>query len=187
VTLDTAGITGLASVSFVVGIMVGVLLRDAFEIARTGKGFLMSQARTTGRRLRVGRRPSLRTVGIGLIVASLHVNAAVGFLLLGTRARVDNLTSCIERYNRENGDARDTRDAVAKSITTAEIVLWEAYVDAFDEAIAADSAGDEETVARLQTEFRDRAARYAKDLRKLNATRYANPYPDPDLCRRLVP
>lgn len=172
-------------VGFVAGVIVGILFRDAFEIARTGKGFLMS----TGRRVILSRQ-----LGIALVCLALAANALVGFLLISTRADLEeNETrdaerlACQERYNRRQGEAIAPRDEAARKITAAEVDLWSDYLETFELAREADSRGDVARLEELQVEFADRIRAYRDDLRGINATRSSFPYPDPDLCRRLVP
>jgi hypothetical protein len=174
----------VAVASFVAGVVVGHLLRDALEILRTGKGFVVDDCRNALGRVRM---PEPRTVGIALVIAVLAVNATVGFLLIATRGQLVDLADCVADHSQDQTESLEARDKVAKDITREESYLWRDYVDAFDEAVAADDAGDQARVEELQLEFRDRLEAYSNDLSDLNDTRDANPYPDPERCRRLVP
>lgn len=175
-----------ALVSFVAGVTVGVLLREAWEITRHPEGssvlrfaqilLLLPESfrRITGARS--------RTVGILLVTIALAANAVLGFLLITTRTAVDDLVTdvselagCGERYNRASGEARDERDARAKLATEEEIDLWRDL----EAALSADTGSS--------VPIRDRIRAYRAELQKLQETRVENPYPDPDLCRRLVP
>lgn len=158
-------------VSFAVGVGVGLLFRDAFELYRTGHGFVLSFSR----RLLASRR-----FGIYLVTAALVVNAALGGLLISTRSAQQDqadrhaaLTVCLERYNRLSGIARDDRDRVARGITATELQLWRRFRRMI--AVPADTGGRAEALDAIDD--------YTAKIRLLQETRNANPYPDPGLCR----
>ena len=180
-------LVGLAG--FAAGVVAGILLRDAFEILSNGKGYLVDSSRSLAR-----RATRSRTFGISLVAAALVANLLVGFLQITTRAEVAEqsrelaaLSACQERYNRAQGQTLTGRDESASSITAAEIALWSDYLATFELALEADNAGDAARLEELQVRFADRIRAYRDELREINATRTRNPYPDPDLCRRLVP
>lgn len=161
-------LVGLAS--FAVGVFVGLMFRDAFELYRTGHGFLLS----TSRRVLASRR-----AGIYLVTAALVVNAALGGLLITTRSaqrdqsdRLSNLVQCLERYNRVSGIARDDRDAAAAGITATELRLWKRFRRMI--AVPSDTGGREEALDTIDD--------YRRKIRHLQQTRTRNPYPDPGLC-----
>lgn len=168
---------------FVAGVVAGILFRDAFLIATTGKGYLV----TTVRRL-----AGSRTFLVLLVVVALLVNAATGFLQIATRAAVEDgakrdalLVECVAGSFARLGDALVDRDAAFDSSTDAEIGLWNEYDRLYKLAKAADSRGDEAALERIQTRFYDRVGRYVDELEAVQSTRDTNPYPDPDLCRTL--
>lgn len=171
---------GLLVVTFLCGVIVGVLLRDAFQIVRTGKGFIMPTARRLARS---------RTFLLVLVTAALLVNGLLGFLLIATRAaqeaqtsRYEALVSCVARYNRAQGDALTDRDHAVAEAGDQELDLWDEYARLYQLAKAADTAGDTARLSRLQDAFYHRVLRYVGQLKHLQATRSNNPYPDPDTC-----
>jgi hypothetical protein len=158
---------------FVVGVAVGAMLRETFNLARTGKGSLVTVSRPLARS---------RTAGVVLVVLALLVNGILGFSLIFTRAdvsdqsrKLEELTACQERYNRAQGEALTARDRANRTLTVLEANLWRDL----EQSLARTSPGTGEIVATIRT--------YRTALAKVQRTRAANPYPDPDLCRRLTP
>lgn len=166
----TLALVGLGC--FVVGIACGILLRDAYELAAHGEGFIMSTARRA-----VHQFGTRRLLSVLLLVALL-LNAVVGFALIGARAKADraeravsDLSNCLESYNRREGDARNERDRVAKRITATEVVLWEQILAVFK---GQNQNGSGVVLKAIVT--------YLDQVHQLQDTRLENPYPDPALC-----
>lgn len=181
----------IALIAFVGGVVVGILIETRYELTHNGKALLVIRSR---KRLARFVPRGGRTWAVLLVTATLVANTAVGFLLLNTRGTVERQAEalrsnveCQGRYNRAQGEALVPRDAAAKGITAAEVDLWTNYLATFQLARKADNAGDMAELERLQVEFAHRIRQYRNQLRGINATRYANPYPDPDLCATLTP
>lgn len=174
-----------ACLAFVVGVGVGVFLRDTYDKIRTRRGTMPSNLLSRS----IAAATSSRRLGLTLVTLALLANAATGFLLITTRAqagddrdRVATLVSCLAVYNRDLGDALSERDSSIKGTADAEVGLWREYVRLFVLAQEADEAGDAKRLEELQVEFYDTVRGYVDDLERTQETRSENPYPDPDLC-----
>lgn len=162
----------LALAAFGIGVLVGLCLPVRVEIRPNGKGSLVNPRRLL-------RSTSL---GVTLVVLALLANMVAGLLLLTTRAdvreqsdRLEDLTACQERYNREQGEALDARNAVSARTLRIEARLWRNLRAVLSEPI-------ETTSELLET-----IDAYLAALDRVRAARNANAYPDPDACRRLTP
>jgi hypothetical protein len=172
--------TTIGAVTFLIGVLVGLLLREAISVIvehlhRRGnsKG---SSTMATNRLGKIGAR----RIGIILVTAALAVNACLGFLLITTRAAqqeqaqdLANLVSCITNYNVAEGKARDERDVATRATTEVEAALWRRLRIVLTQptsSIGAITAAIDE---------------YLISVEELQATRYENPYPDPESCARL--
>lgn len=159
---------------FTLGVLCGVFLRDAYELLAHGRGFIMTTGRGVVERIGWGRLLSL------LLLVALVMNAVLGFALIGARQsadraneNLDRLVVCLEAYNRDDGEARDERDAISRRITASELILWGKIRDVF----RGDPDGDagETVLAAIE--------RYLDDVRALQTARLEHPYPDPAQCR----
>lgn len=172
----TAYVVATAVLAFLAGVGVGYLLRDRY---------LRRKAAT----MPDLRRPSrFRTVLLVLVGIALLANASVGFLLIATRAaleeqrdRFENLVLCQEAYNRDQGEALEERDLVIKGTAESEILLWEEYLRISEIALAADP-DDAELGRRLSVRFQQTVREWVEGLRETQQARRENPYPDPERC-----
>lgn len=161
--------------SFAAGIVVGLALGEAFRIARSGHTVTMPL-----------RNPRVRTVLLVLVLASLLVNATLGFLLILARAatenearsraavtaRLDEVVDCVVRYNAAQGNALEERDARNGGVTAASVRLW----INLRTALASGDLGPQTLLAPIDV--------YIASLQESQRSRVENPYPPADLCLR---
>lgn len=172
--------------TFLVGVLVGIALREAYVLAVPEKGARMATdtptptTSTKGHIPETARKVGARRLGIGLVTAALIVNACLGFLLITTRAAQEDqakdladLVSCITEYNVAEGKARDERDVATKATTEVEAALWRRL-----RIVLTQPASSIEAIT-------DAIDEYLISVEELQATRYDNPYPDPESCARL--
>lgn len=170
--------------TFIVGVLVGIALREAYVLAVPEKGSTMATDTPTPTKRRsipeAARKMGARRIGIGLVTAALAVNACLGFLLITTRAAVEGeansrtaLVTCITEYNVAEGKARDERDEAAKATTEVEAALWRRL-----RIVLTQPSSSIEAITAAIDE-------YLISVEELQATRYDNPYPDPESCARL--
>jgi hypothetical protein len=174
--------TTIGAVTFLIGVLVGLLLREAVSVIvdhLQRRGNAKGQTMATTDRHTVGRIGA-RRIGIILVTAALAVNACLGFLLITTRAaqeeqasQLADLVSCITEYNQDEGKARDERDQATKANTEVEAALWRRL----RVVLTLPSSTVQEITAAIDE--------YLISVEELQATRYENPYPDPDRCARL--
>lgn len=159
---------------FVVGILTGLALREAWEIARTGHTRTMPALRRL-RAMRFGI--TARQAGVAAVTIVLALNALNGFLLIDQRrrdaddARLDAArTECNRLYNELDGKARDE---VAKraAVQTASTIAW---VDALRRGV--------KTGALTAEQFDAKSLAYLRSLRGTQTARASHPYPPPDFC-----
>jgi hypothetical protein len=169
--------------TFLVGVLVGIALREAYVLAVPEKGADMATDTPTPTRGRIpetARKVGARRLGIVLVTAALAVNACLGFLLITTRAAqedqakdLEDLVSCITDYNVAEGKARDERDEATKATTEVEAALWRRL-----RIVLTQPSSSIEAITAAIDE-------YLISVEELQATRYDNPYPDPESCARL--
>lgn len=173
--------------SFLAGIAVGLVLpirvraSSLFGLLRMSNN---DHVNTPRRRPQISRRIMLTAVTV-----ALAANALVGFLLIVTRVQVDagdaerdRFAACTEDYNRQQGEALAARDDAFEAATATEIELWREYVRLYELA-----SKDPSRIPAAQAAFAGTVRDHVERLAKAQATRTAHPYPDPALCRTLVP
>ena len=157
-------------VSFLVGVVAGAALREILARARGGHTVLVTALRPHLTRL--AHRLTSRRVGITLVALALAANAATGFLGIATRGQVNDLVTCLERYNQLAGKARDAIRSEANDEREGRRILFRTIRDDVRRG------GDPEVVDQALTD-------YLRKLNRLDDTVAENPYPPTDLCVRM--
>lgn len=160
-----------AVAGFVAGVISGLLLRDAATILATGR-------HNEVMRLALSWISARRTaVGIGIVTLALIANLFVGFLLIATRASIeeadardDARLACQIRYNALEGRALTSRQAAVLASGDAERRLWEQILAEVRAGTLSQEKLDEPIVG------------YLAQLDQVERTRQDNPYPSPDMC-----
>lgn len=155
----TTGLLVGAPAGFIVGVVVGIMLREALNIARTGHTGLMAIP-----------RPTARVWGIVLVCIALTANFASGFISIANGRDDQDRARCIARYNELDGVARDARSAVAAGGTESELRLWENLRRQVRSGSLSAESFDDAITAHIQS------------LRATQRVRVTDPYPPADLC-----
>jgi hypothetical protein len=150
--------------SFVAGVVVGIMVRDAFILALTGHTGVMRNP------LPALRSSAGRNAGVVIVVVALIGSGLSGFLNIQNGRDDRDRSLCNSRYNELNGKARDERDAVAEARTDSELALWRDLRDQIRSGAATGKSLD---------------VSMSKHIAALEATkrvRIENPYPPYDMC-----
>lgn len=165
---------------FLAGILVGLTLREAVSIARSGHTVTMT---------RLGsfvETATARRLGLILVTAALFVNGLLGFLLIDTRADAEDRVECESEFNRQQAIALAARDKRTSTSVRAAIGLWEDLRAQIIENRANNAPTEAEREARTDRVLAS-IDEYLATLRGAERTRALASFPPPEFCRRLAP
>lgn len=138
------------ALGLLLGFLVGVVMRDAFDLYRS--------SRKAAPHMKTEPRPVPRVL-IGLLILTLLLNGIVGVLLILTRQSTAAYTSCSATWQQQFGEAYQARLDASVAVSGA-----------MDDVVTAVATDDRDG-------FREAVQRYVRIRAEQDAERKRNPLP----------